>query len=292
MDKLSRSLSENVDYDFSDYPAYIRRAFLSSYPNYSALSHWHNDVEFLYVLSGKLKYNVNGKIIEIKSGECIFVNSRQLHYGFSDTREECIFLCILLHPMQLCSTSAIEKKYVTPLISNSAFSFCLLNNEEEWQKSIIDNISRLYFSLDKACPELFIQSIFYDIWLKLFENMPQENMTREDISFDLSAVKNMLKFIHDNYSAKISLDEIALMGKVCKNKCCQLFKSYLNKSPVKYLISYRLEKSVELLKNTDKNITEIAFDVGFTGTSYYVETFRKQYGESPKIFRKNNFGGN
>ena len=42
--------SEKVQYDDPDYPVMISRDFLSSYPNYAAPSHWHDDIELIAVL--------------------------------------------------------------------------------------------------------------------------------------------------------------------------------------------------------------------------------------------------
>ena len=69
----------------------MREALLSQYPEYRAPSHWHDDIEFICVLSGGMKYNVNGEIVNLKKGEGIFVNSGQMHSGFSDNGQECGF---------------------------------------------------------------------------------------------------------------------------------------------------------------------------------------------------------
>lgn len=53
-----------------------------------------------------------------------------------------------------------------------------------------------------------------------------------------------------------------------------------------YLIQYRLHQSFWYLKNTDMTITEIAQVVGFSGSSYYAESFRKWCGKSPSEYRK------
>ena len=101
---LKDDRSEIVHYDFEEYPIYIRKSMLSSYHNFEAPPHWHDDIELITVLQGEMEYNVNGEIITIQQDEGIFINSRQLHYGFSKTKEECEFLCILIHPIMLCST--------------------------------------------------------------------------------------------------------------------------------------------------------------------------------------------
>ena len=80
---LKDDLSEKMVYDYPDCPAYTIHEMLSHYPNYSAISHWHDDIEFLMIQSGQMQYNVNGKILTLEQGQGIFVNSRQMHYGFT-----------------------------------------------------------------------------------------------------------------------------------------------------------------------------------------------------------------
>ena len=119
---LKDDRSENISYDDTEYPIYIRRFCLSSYPNYAAPSHWHDDIEWILILDGSMEYNVNGTLIKLKAGEGIFVNSRQMHFGFSTTHQECDFICILLHPMTLCLTPGIERNYIVPVVQNFFFS--------------------------------------------------------------------------------------------------------------------------------------------------------------------------
>ena len=112
--------SERVKYDYDGYMAYIRRGLLSNYPNFAADSHWHDDLEFISVLSGSMDYNVNGEILHLKAGQGIIVNARQIHYGFSTAHNECEFYCILLHPMLLCTSQHIDRDFVSPVLSDSS----------------------------------------------------------------------------------------------------------------------------------------------------------------------------
>ena len=57
----------------------------------------------------------------------------------------------------------------------------------------------------------------------------------------------------------MTLSDIARAGAVGQSKCCKLFHQYFSQSPIAYLIQYRLTKSVELLRDTDMSMTEIAF---------------------------------
>ncbi|MCI6467569.1 MAG: AraC family transcriptional regulator [Faecalicatena sp.] len=284
--KLNTDYSEKVQYDYTDYPIYIRRDLLSHYPNFTAPNHWHADIEMIAVISGEMKYNVNGKKLLLKSGEGIFVNAEQMHYGYSDTGTECDFICILLHPMLLCSSLSYEQDFILPLIRNSRMPFVLLHSETSWQREIYDQIRFLYEKKETRTAPLRILSSFSHIWMLLYENMSADDArdTRQDR--DLTITKDMVGFIQKNYTWKLSLADIAASGSVGQSKCCRLFSRYFSQTPMMYLNQYRLNKSIELLRGTDLTITEIALSIGFGGASYFAETFRKWAGMSPTKFRK------
>lgn len=276
--------SEKIRYDYSDYPIYIRQGLLSSYQNYAAPAHWHDDIELIAVLSGEMQYNVNGEVIVLKENEGIIVNARQLHFGFSGKRKECSFICILLHPLMLCTTFAYERDFVLPVLHNRNATFVKLNKESIWQKEILKDIERMYSIKNEKSAPIKVQTLFLNIWIRIYENITHENRS-EMQNADLSIIKNMVGFIQQYYAVKISLTDIAASGAVGQSKCCQLFANYIGQTPNVYLTQYRLDKSKKLLKNTDMTITEIAHAVGFSGSSYYAETFRKWYKKSPTEYK-------
>lgn len=284
--KLNDDRSEKVQYNDTEYPIYIRRGILSHYPNYTAPSHWHDDIELIAVLEGEMDYNVNGEITTLRKGEGIFVNARQMHFGFSASKTECDFICILLHPMLLCAMPSYEQDFVLPVIRNNDTPFVFLNPNIHWQKAILEQIYYMDQNKGQKTAPLKVQASFSVIWSLLFENIPPENHIVNTRSNDLTAARNMVGFIQKNYTKKISLKEIALSGAVGQSKCCKLFAKYFGQTPNTYLNQYRLNKSLEHLRNSDMSITEIALSVGFGSASYYTEIFRKCFGKSPTEFRK------
>lgn len=284
--ELKDDRSEKIRYDYSDYPIYIRRGLLSEYPNYTAPSHWHDDIELIAVLSGEMQYNVNGEIMTLRKNEGILVNSRQLHFGFSSEHKECNFICVLLHPLMLCTTSAYERDFILPVLYNRNAAFVKLHADIPWQNEIYQSIQTMYAVKDEKVAPIKVQNLFLSIWIELYENIAPEQRLKVQ-NADLSILKNMIGFIQQNYSKKISLADIAASGAVGQSKCCKLFEKYIGQTPNMYLTQYRLDKSMELLKKTDMTVTEIAEAVGFGGSSYYAEVFRKWCEKSPSEYRKN-----
>ena len=287
--ELNENYSEKICYDIPQYPAYIRRGLLSQYPNYSAPNHWHDDIELIAVLSGEMEYSVNGELLELKKGQGLLVNAGQMHFGFSHQKKECDFICVLLHPVLLCPLPSYERDFVNPVIHNKGLPYLLLKPEIPWKKDIYDKILYLYDIRKEKTAPLKILAAFARIWELLCENIsadknPAEKNMQENR--DLVIVKNMARFIQQNYMEKISLADIAASGAVGQSKCCKLFARFFFQSPTMYLTQHRLTKSMELLLNTDLPIIEIALSVGFGSASYYTETFRKWMGKTPSEFRK------
>ena len=78
-----KDASEIVHYDTAGIPLYVKSDVLSEYPGMRAICHWHDDLEFIRIRKGEMYYRVNSQTILLKEGDCLIVNSRQLHYGYS-----------------------------------------------------------------------------------------------------------------------------------------------------------------------------------------------------------------
>ena len=107
----------------------------------------------------------------------------------------------------------------------------------------------------------------------------------------MTSLKDMVLYIQRNYRRKITLEEIAKAGAVCKSTCLALFKKYLRDTPVNYLIRYRLQSAAKLLRAGDGSVTETAYRCGFSNVSYFIEMFKKLYGRSPLEYRKAGLSG-
>lgn len=281
--------AEKILYDNPEFPAFLRKNDIEKNPVFPSTLQWHDEVEFIYVFSGSIKYNVNGKMISIREGEGIFVNARVLHVISSDFGNSCKLYCVILHPLLLCSSSYIAKKYVQPIIENESISYVHLSAAVSWQKHILERIRQIYEEKDTPAGELLIQKYFIEIWEQLYTHLKPEFPSAPVQNQQLYALKNMISYIHAHYMEKITLEQISAAGNVGKTTCTSIFKNHTNSTPVTFLIEYRLQKSLELLQNTDLSITEICYETGFSNASYFTKTFRAFYGQTPNQFRKKHF---
>lgn len=281
--------SETITYNNPLFPVYARYEILSTYPDYSAISHWHQDLEFILIKKGKMTYNVNGELIELSENSGIMVNSRQLHYGFSKEHKECEFICILLSPELLKGNDWFYENCIEYITENAACPYQYLQ-PEGWEASVLEKLENLYrsFSDSPANPRscFKVMEDFVAIMKILYENLPVKSPLPVKESAELSVLRTMIRYIEEHYAERITLEDIAASGACCKSRCSLLFKKYLNDTPIIYTTKLRLKKSLASLLEPGKSITDTAFEYGFCGASYYCETFKKYYELSPLAYRK------
>jgi AraC-like DNA-binding protein len=96
----------------------------------------------------------------------------------------------------------------------------------------------------------------------------------------------MLNWIHTHYAEKILLNDIASAGQLSRSECCRYFKRILKKTPLNYVTDYRIQKSLVLLQQPESNVTDVAFQVGFNSTSYFIDQFKKAMNMTPLAYKK------
>lgn len=288
--KIMRDASEIVRYDEVGIPLSIREGLLSAYPNHRALCHWHEDIEWVYIRSGQMNYYMNGKRVLLNTGEALMVNSRQMHYGYSENGQDCDFIRILCHPKIFITNSVLYQSYVAPVLSNPSLEYLHLKPEFPEDAEALQLLPEI-LRIKKEHPaayEIEAAALLSLLWCRLLRShpmMPNEAAAKPKEP-DLLVQRDMVSYIYSHYSESINLDEIAAAGKVCRNKCCQIFRRYLNQSPIDFLNHYRLEVSCHLLNNTKLSIAEICTACGFNHQSYYSKIFLRTYSCSPRDFRK------
>ena len=280
--------SEKVRYRDPAIPIYVSRGDLKGMTNMAALCHWHEDIELLLPLQGHLTYNVNGTQVTVQEGNAIFVNSRQMHYGFSADGTDCIYICVTFRPQLLCANETIRDRYILPVLTSTRFSHMVLRRGIPEHRPLLAAICRIDGLEREENPgkEMLQLANLLELWQGIYRLA--EDRINEAASADgnVRIQRQMLEYIRTHYQERISVDAIAAAGGVCRTKCCQIFKKYLGRTPNDYLNSFRLEKGMELLKSTGMSVTEVANSCGFSNPSYFTEMFTKHKGCSPKEYRK------
>jgi AraC-like DNA-binding protein len=108
-------------------------------------------------------------------------------------------------------------------------------------------------------------------------------MTEE--SLDLLRIGDAIAHIETRYADRITLGELAKKSHLSKRHFTRIFHECMGRSPIDHLMRVRCRKAAELLKGTDRTITDIAFECGFSDSNYFTRCFRKTMQHTPKQYR-------
>lgn len=257
-----------------------------------AKNHWHNTLQFNVVLRGKVEFSVNGITSVLHVGEGIFINSGILHFMNNCMPDGSTLFSFQVDPFLFSGQNYIQiyKKYVQPVINGSGVNYLLFREDIPWQAEILDKLNDAFEKSYKKelGYELIVKRDMIDIWLIILKSVP--NLLKKDSSAnntkDDFRIKQMLNFIHNNYSKAIGLRDIAQAGNISESECCRCFNRELKKTPINYLIGFRIGLAAGQLISTDEAISAIIFDAGFSDISYFYKVFQKQLKCTPKQYRE------
>jgi len=251
--------------------------------------HWHEEVEFTLVRQGVLRVTLSGKRFEFGEGEGFFLNTNILHTMESaDGDQSVLWDSHMLHPMLLGGSykSVFDQKYMAPILKNRKFELAEFRPGQQRQQEILELLERVAQAQGQIFAEFQTRNLFSEIWLLLLremEDLEQHAELPKPVSQE--RIRIMLEYIHQHYAEKVTLEQIAGAALVSKRECLRCFQSCIEKTPFAYLLDYRVQMAEKLLRTTDRSMTEIAMDTGFSGSAYFSKTFRELRGMSPSQYR-------
>jgi AraC-like DNA-binding protein len=91
--------------------------------------------------------------------------------------------------------------------------------------------------------------------------------------------------IEQSASHELALSELADSAGLSPYHFLRLFKRETGVTPHRFLVQTRIRQAIDLLLDTSRPVTEIAFDVGFADLSNFINAFRREVGVSPRQYR-------
>ena len=87
------------------------------------------------------------------------------------------------------------------------------------------------------------------------------------------------------YAEPLDVAAVAAVAHVSQGHFIRTFRAVFGETPHRYLQRRRVERSMFLLRETDRSVTDICLDVGFTSLGTFSRTFRDIVGEAPSAYR-------
>ncbi|WP_310603125.1 helix-turn-helix domain-containing protein [Anaerosporobacter sp.] len=255
--------------------------------------HWHREMELLVVTEGTTEMQVGETKYILDVGDCIFINSNVYHSAKSLDLDGGSFYAVVFSYefLQNDLHTHFAKRYIRPVLKEKLLFTPVIHQDGDWQSKILDLLEEIneldYMKLLEN--ELMLKVRMYTIWELYYEHAKQNEVLDEDNSLNLERIKPVLDYIEENYSYEISLAELADLIPMSEGQFCRIFRQTMNRTPMQYIMRYRVMQSCHLLVETNKKIAEIANLSGFNNISYYNKVFHTIVGCTPKQYRNSNF---
>jgi len=118
---------------------------------------------------------------------------------------------------------------------------------------------------------------------KRYAAFPQSAGKTDISSFEDEFLSKVYSIIEDHLSdAELDLSRLCRALNLSRSQVYRKLKALTGKSTTQVIRSYRLQKGKELLQNSDMNISEVAYEVGFTSPAYFTRCFKEEFGMAPR----------
>lgn len=226
----------------------------------------------LYIHKGALNYQHNGHQGEIKKRDFIILN-----------------------PHQLLEIEPIRKiEWIQIKLTGILFTSSLEINSDSQLFVISDTSQTLKQYLDLALiekdqrfrgSEIILKKLLECVMVHVLRN---NELSIKDSSIQVkhNEIETIQQYIRDNFSQKLSLDDLSDLVNINKYYLIRLFKQQTGLSPIDYLIHVRLAEAEKLLSHSNVTISKISDLVGFHSPSHFSKTFKESNHCTPSVYRK------
>ena len=253
--------------------------------NYKLPHHYENTYQIVFLLAGKILYQVGEKEYQVSKGGMIVLNTLEEHT-----------LKVLEYPYERYVIQIRpdffqhEVKYpevIAVFIKRPAdFSHLLTVTEPVWNylHDVIREMEKEYLNRKKYW-EMYVGADLRRMFITIFRECA-DVLSMMKIGNGVTVAYNVMNYLNHHFAEDISVNSIAAALFLNRDYISHVFKDETGYSVMAYVISLRINRAKLLLAETDRSITDIAMECGYTDFTYFSKQFKKHTNLSPSKFRK------
>ena len=179
-----------------------------------------------------------------------------------------------------------KEKWTYLEVRQTVRRFMTLLFEEKVEKTktakILENQSMLEMA-DKAVDSMDFGQL-NEILDEVIQSFVEKNQQTASDSIK-SVIKQAVIYVQEHFEEDLSLSSLSAQFHVESSYFSKMFRKETGENLMLFICRKRMEKAVEYMKNTERNLTEIAFMVGYDDYTYFNKVFKKMMGISPREYR-------
>ncbi len=186
--------------------------------------------------------------------------------------------------LELFTSELISQNLANDKVKNSFFELIVTANNatKELNKSFAsDTFDNAFATLSTENDIKLIKEFAQKFLMECTQAVASVKKAEEN-----PIIKKVCAYVDENLSQDISLETAADFAGVSSFYLSKLFKEEKGETFINFISDKRLEKSRQLLSETNLSIKEITAEVGYNDQNYFSRIFKTKYGLSPKEYRK------
>lgn len=259
------------NYTASPYSPYPERDHPSGYYFDWETGRTINEYQIIYIVEGEGYLEYQQKSFIINKGSILFIRPNE-HHRYQPKKETGWTERYVGFSGRIANRVLLGLKNQVVIELGNSIEII------EMFKKIETHVEKKNPSFQKICAGLLIQLIGLieaQTTTSLFENKKV-----------LGLIENTIKTMKENLSQELNFEYIATGYGMSYSHFRQSFKLYTGLSPHSYFIDLKIQESKRQILSTSKNMTEIAYDLGFNSLQYFSKLFKKRVGVSPQNYRR------
>ena len=248
-------------------------------------THVHPYNEIYYIINGECTFFINHNIYQLNRGDLVIVPAGQLHrgtipdVGFSERFVVCFRENNLNWMKEILGEGMVKECLMPGVVS-------IPEKRRDYVEGLMNKLLFENNGQDVLSPA-FVRTGLIEMLLFIIRCQKYEQNVVKELDVDNQLMQEIATYIYDNYEKKITLDDMAEMFHISRSYLSKKFKSSTGFGFKEYIVNVRIKNACAMLLETNKTITDIAFECGFNDSNYFGDAFRHIKGMSPNKYRKN-----
>ena len=294
---MKSTIADGIHYfGLSRFPLAVRRvrtdaAHAPSHPHdLTEVEHSHDFCELVIVTRGSAFQRLGNTEFPVTAGDVFLLQGRQKHYFHG--REDLDLINVMYDPGKIglpenelrklpgyCAMFLLEPTYRRQHRFASRLHL---------KRVPLARVEQLAEEMERECEqaepghEVALRAKLLELMVFLSRAYTSTGTTE---AHALLRVGNVIGALENDFSREWKLDDLLKISHMSSSNLLRVFRKATGQTPIEYLVRLRIQKAMELLRNTDLAITEIAMEVGFNDSNYFTRQFRRVVGMPPREFR-------
>lgn len=245
---------------------------------------WSDTNYFVFVTSGKKMWKSIYKEYIVEAGDSLFVKrgANLVHQYFEE--DYCALMIFISDDFIRNFMGRFSSIIKSTSDASSSIDSVIRIQLDPYLEGYVNSLA-FFFGAQSLPDKTLLKLKFEELLLNIFTQPLHQEVASYLGSLNRNQALQLRQVMEENFAYNLKLEQLASLCNMSLSSFKRVFKSVYHTSPGKWLTEKRLDFSSYLLRSTDKNVNDVAFESGFEDSSNFIRSFKKKFQCTPLQYR-------